>query len=227
MMAPTTAHKLLSNHPLFGVLPETVLKDFYKKLSPLKLVKNQYLFIQDDEAENAFIVKTGQILLESISLDGGRISFDKLGPGAFFGEFALLDNGTRSTSAVAISPVKLIRIPKGAFLSLITDHPPIALELIQHLVQLMRRADAQIESMQFKNLLQKVAHFLVIEHLRPQSHNNIIYITQVEIARRLSASREKVNRALKTLKSRGLISTARGAIVINDVNRLRRIYSDL
>lgn len=164
--------------------------------------------------------------MESISIDGERLSFARLMKGSLFGEFALLDDGGRSTSAVATMPVTLIRIPKTAFLKLIPEHADFATGLIKHLVGLTRGADAQMESMQFRTLLQKVAHHLARECLQTRPENNELKLTQTDVARSLSASREKVNKALQALKHRKIIQTGRGRITVLDIEALQDIYND-
>jgi len=215
-----------SKHTLFSVLPETILVRFCTTVSTQRVEKGQYLFIQGESADCAYVILKGQILLESISIDGERLSFARLTQGSLFGEFALFDDSGRSASAVAITPVTLMRIPKTSFLKLIPEHPDFSMRLIQHLVGLMRDADAQMESMQFRTLLQKVANYLARDYMQSRPENNELQLTQTDIARAISASREKVNKALQVLKNRKIILTGRGRITILNIEFLQDIYMD-
>src|SRR5918911_1245618 len=47
----------------------------------------------------------------------------RLGPGAFFGEIALLDGGPRSATVVAESPVRTFAITSWNFRSVLKEHP--------------------------------------------------------------------------------------------------------
>jgi CRP-like cAMP-binding protein len=64
-----------------------------------------------------------------------------LGPGAFFGELALLDGRPRSASVVATSPVTAIRIERPAFTALIRSEPVIALRVMEGLTRRIRELD--------------------------------------------------------------------------------------
>lgn len=55
----------------------------------------------------------------------------KLGPGAFFGEVALLDGGPRTATVTALSPVKLVGITGWVFRGLLMEHPSIALKTLE------------------------------------------------------------------------------------------------
>lgn len=61
---------------------------------------------------------------------GGR-SRASLGPGQFFGEIALLDQGVRSATVTATSEVKLLGITAWVFRGLVEDHPSIALKMLE------------------------------------------------------------------------------------------------
>jgi CRP-like cAMP-binding protein len=65
----------------------------------------------------------------------------KLGPGDFFGEIALLDQGRRSASVVAKSSLRVAAIPEWSFPTLVKGHPEVAWRLLQHLTQIIRQAE--------------------------------------------------------------------------------------
>lgn len=62
----------------------------------------------------------------------------KLGPGEFFGELALVDDGPRSASVLADTDLTTLVLSKWEFRPMLKDHPEIAWELIEHLVTRVR-----------------------------------------------------------------------------------------
>ena len=62
----------------------------------------------------------------------------KLGPGEFFGEMALVDDGPRSATVVADSDLTTVVLSKWEFRPLLKDHPEMAWKMIEHLVQRVR-----------------------------------------------------------------------------------------
>jgi CRP/FNR family transcriptional regulator len=61
-----------------------------------------------------------------------------LGPGEFFGEMALVDDGPRSASVIAESDLATLVISKWEFRPLVKAHPDIAWKLIEYLVARVR-----------------------------------------------------------------------------------------
>lgn len=74
---------------------------------------------------------------------GGRTR-RKLGPGAFFGEIALLDGGPRTATVIADTDVKTLSVPQWEFKSMLEEHPTLALKMLEETCQRLRNADASL-----------------------------------------------------------------------------------
>jgi CRP/FNR family transcriptional regulator len=61
-----------------------------------------------------------------------------LGPGEFFGEMALVDDGPRSASVIADTDLVTLVISKWEFRPLVKAHPELAWKLIEYLVARVR-----------------------------------------------------------------------------------------
>jgi CRP-like cAMP-binding protein len=70
----------------------------------------------------------------------------RLGPGAFFGEMALIDNGPRSAAVVAESPVSTLSLSAWDFKEVVGNHPTIAMKVLEEMSRRLREADASISS---------------------------------------------------------------------------------
>jgi CRP/FNR family cyclic AMP-dependent transcriptional regulator len=70
---------------------------------------------------------------------GGK-SIAKLGPGDFFGEISLLDQGTRTATVSSASPIRLLGLTAWTFKGLVQEHPTIALNMLKVLAQRIRKA---------------------------------------------------------------------------------------
>ena len=67
----------------------------------------------------------------------GRV-LSKLGPGQFFGEMALLDGQPRSADVVAIEPSRCLAMSSWSFSGIVSEHPKIALKMLQEFVRRLR-----------------------------------------------------------------------------------------
>lgn len=61
-----------------------------------------------------------------------------LGPGEFFGEMALVDDGPRSASVIAESDLETMVVSKWEFRPLLKNQPEMAWKLIEYLVARVR-----------------------------------------------------------------------------------------
>ena len=67
----------------------------------------------------------------------GRV-LSKLGPGEFFGEMSVLDGQPRSADVVALEPSRCLALTSWSFKSIVSEHPKIALKLLQESVRRSR-----------------------------------------------------------------------------------------
>jgi CRP/FNR family cyclic AMP-dependent transcriptional regulator len=70
----------------------------------------------------------------------------RLGPGAFFGEMALLDNGPRSATVIAETPVSTLSLSAWDFKQGIRNHPTIAVKVLETMSARLRDLEASISS---------------------------------------------------------------------------------
>jgi CRP/FNR family transcriptional regulator, cyclic AMP receptor protein len=65
-------------------------------------------------------------------------TLSKLGAGQFFGEMSVVDNQPRSADVVAIESSRCLVLTAWSFNALISEHPKIALKLLQEFVRRLR-----------------------------------------------------------------------------------------
>jgi CRP-like cAMP-binding protein len=73
---------------------------------------------------------------------GGK-SVRKLGPGDYFGEIALIDDGPRSATVVAASDMSCLGISAWEFKAFVGEHPEAAWAVMQTLARRLREAEAR------------------------------------------------------------------------------------
>ena len=66
-----------------------------------------------------------------------------LGPGDYFGEIALIDDGARTATIQAASPLRCYGMTSWEFRPLVESHASIAWKLLQVLAQRLRQAEAR------------------------------------------------------------------------------------
>jgi len=102
----------LGTVPLFAELPQDDLARLSDGIIELGLHNGDTLFDEGDEADRAYVIAEGEleILKESA---GKKVRIAVSGPGDVVGEMALLTGESRNAGAQAITPVRLIAIPRS------------------------------------------------------------------------------------------------------------------
>ena len=99
-----------------------------------KFVKaGSIIFREGDEAHELFVIKSGRVRIQL-----GNRTLTELGPESIFGEMALIDDETRSATAVAITDVEIVPVGERQFLFLVSQTPYFALKVMRVLAQRLR-----------------------------------------------------------------------------------------
>jgi CRP/FNR family cyclic AMP-dependent transcriptional regulator len=185
------------------------------------------VFHEGEPGDSLYIVLAGKIKLGRRTADGRESLVAVMGPSDQFGELSTFDPGPRTATAVAVTDVRLARMPKHALRGWIANRPQIAEQLLRVLARRLRRTNNHLADLIFtdvpgrvaKQLLQLAQKFGSVEggHLRV-THD----LTQEELAQLVGASRETVNKALADFAQRGWLRLEGKSVVILDRERLAR-----
>jgi CRP-like cAMP-binding protein len=95
------------------------------------------VFAEGEPGDCMYIVKSG-----TVSLQQAGKELEEVGPGALFGEMALIDLGPRSASAVAVTDCELVSIEKRRFWYLVQETPYFAETVMRVMAERLRRRPA-------------------------------------------------------------------------------------
>ena len=84
-----------------------------------------------------FVIETGEA---SVSVHGAERA--KLGPGDYFGEIALIDDGARSATVTADSELRCYGLTSWEFRPLVESHASIAWKLLETMAKRLRAAQS-------------------------------------------------------------------------------------
>lgn len=186
----------------------------------------EMVFAKQDLGNNFFIVKSGRIKIFTTVGAGKKKIFAFLKKGEFFGEMSLLGGKVRSASAQAVAESELFVISKKNFRSLLVENPEFSLKLLQTLAERLSKANKEVESMLFHNILGRLAEAILDLSRDTRSKPVKMAIDQNELAQYLGTTRVPVCRAINTLKRSGVIDYRRGELVILDQARLKSMAGE-
>lgn len=127
--------KLVESVAILAPLPRNVRRDLVADAKHRTFAPGEVLVREGDSALNLFVILSGHARIETI--DRGRVG--SVGPGDFFGELALIDDGARTATVTADDQVECLLIPAWVFRSLLRQHPAIALPMLEKLIARFHR----------------------------------------------------------------------------------------
>jgi CRP/FNR family cyclic AMP-dependent transcriptional regulator len=81
------------------------------------------------------------VLSGSVRVERGGTKIGALGAGDFFGELALIEQHPRSASVVAEEETECLLLPAWEFTALLSEHPEIAVPIMNALIDRMHRGE--------------------------------------------------------------------------------------
>src|SRR5712692_8676300 len=100
----------------------------------------EVLFNAGEEADGGFVVQEGRFSLSS-SEDGREVT---VGPCTLLGEVALFTETTRPTTATALEPSTVLRIPRPLFVKMLDSFPDAARKLREILATRLDQSSREI-----------------------------------------------------------------------------------
>ncbi len=217
---------VLKQTPLFGQLSEDHLARLVELARTQRYSKERVIFNEGDPGAALYVVVRGRIKISQSSPDGKARTLGLLGPGAVFGELAVLDGGARSADAVVLEDAELLTIPRDAFLAFLEVHPQVAMNLLLVLSQRLRRTDQLVSDAAFFDVRGRLARVLLeLAQAQGQRESEGAFVcpqlTQTELASLVGVTRESVNKWLRYYERHGTLTRRRGRLVVVDPERLK------
>ena len=222
------AFHLLAQTPLFDGFDEPELAPLMKSVRRRKWPRDSYIFREGDPGTDLYVIGAGEIKISRTTEAGTEIGLAVLGPGAVFGELAILEEGAvRSADAMTLAPTECIVLGRPALVAFLQSHPRVMWRVVSLLSAYIRRQDETVAELAFLDIPGRVAHKLLeLAERHGEPAGNGIRITlsmsQRTLAGLVGASRENVNRALRMFASLGYIRLDRGQVVVLKPEGLRR-----
>ena len=126
----STAAEVLSDVPLFANLDDNECQVLAERVDLLALEPGKVVYEYGDPGDWMVVVKRGAIELSVRTKTGDKVVVDKIGPGEFCGEISLLDEGTRTATAMVVEAGEAIVVDRGNLDELLRLRPQAGLDLL-------------------------------------------------------------------------------------------------
>lgn len=196
-----------------------------------ELPKNVVIYDQNQPAEHFYIVRSGRVLLSVFSSDGVEKILMFAGKGGIFGELCVFDNSVQPCAARTLVNCVLYKIPYSFFREKICSDQKLCCALMDSLMKKSKMLCAQIASLSFRNVYQRVAAELIygVELYGVPSGRGILIdipITQQDMGDRIKASRVSVSGAVRKMMDAGIVARKNKRFIILDLEALKDILEE-
>jgi CRP/FNR family cyclic AMP-dependent transcriptional regulator len=133
----TSPVEALHNVPIFAGLSDDDLERLARQMKERRFAEGSAVTTEGAGAAGFFVIAEGNA---TVSVRGEVTA--QLGPGDYFGEIALIDEGTRSASITAATDLLCYGLTAWEFRPFVEEHPKVAWTMLQTLARRLREAQA-------------------------------------------------------------------------------------
>jgi CRP/FNR family transcriptional regulator, cyclic AMP receptor protein len=129
--------RLLSGVALFTPCAKHELKRIAALVDEVEAPEGKTLAKEGETGSEFFVVVNGTATARR---NGRKVA--TIGPGSFFGELALLDQGPRAATVTADTDMQLLVLSSRAFFSLLDKNPSVSRRILQGMAERLRESEA-------------------------------------------------------------------------------------
>ncbi|MDP2255435.1 MAG: Crp/Fnr family transcriptional regulator [Polaromonas sp.] len=211
--------ELIRRVPLFSVLTASQAASVADAVLKRRFKRGEPIVEQNKKSDALSIILTGRARVLTSDDRGREVILATLRPGDYVGEMSLIDNEPHSATVRAEIQTDVLILGRLEFARCLPENSSMAYALLKGLVQRLRYADRQIESLALMDVYGRVARAL-LEFASDDGEGNAVIrdkVSRQDLAKMVGASREMVSRVMKDLEGRGFIETRPdGAMLVRE-----------
>lgn len=221
---------ILKQTELFQDLEEDVLRALALSAVEKRLVRNQIIFLEGEEAAGMFVIAEGAVRAFRTGQDGREQIIHVERAVTTIAEVPVFDNGKYPSTAAAEEPTLALFLDKKEVRNLCLRHPQIALAATRLLAKRLRRCAELVEILSLREVGQRLAHVFFKEATvsGKQTAEGVRFkqkLTHNQLAARVGTVREVVTRALYRLQNQRLIIIDGKEVIVPNLEILA-VYAD-
>ncbi len=203
-MAEKTKIWYLQNFNLLQGMDEPSMEMMGEKSTMKKSSKREIIYFPEERSDNIYLLKEGKVKISRVSEDGKKMTLQLIGPGEIFGESAILGQEKRENIAEVVEDAVICSINRTMFQEMLANNPKLNLSINKFIGLRIRKIEAHIEDLVFKDAEERVVAFL--KRYAKTFGKKMVdgwmvrpFLTHQEIADLTATSRQTVNSILNEL----------------------------
>jgi CRP-like cAMP-binding protein len=217
-MAMLSNLDLIRRVPLFSMLTNEQAQTIADGVIKRRYRRGEIIVEQGRKSDALFILLSGRARVITSDTRGREVILAVLEAGDYLGEMSLIDGDPHSATVRAEVQTDVLVLGRAEFGACLPESSSLSYAILRGLVERLRNADRQIESLALLDVYGRVARAL-LDMATEEEGQRIIRskVSRQDLAKVVGASREMVSRVMKDLEERGLIETQEnGWVVLTD-----------
>jgi len=202
---------------LFNLLCPHKFKEFQKTHQFKEYGRNEFIYLDQDEADKIFLIVNGKVRISSYTEEGDEIVKAILTKGEVFGELAALGEDKRTDYAQSVSSTTICAVDNHTLQSLLRDRKDFSISIYKLAGWRIKKLERRLSLLMFKDARTRLLEFLKnLGQEQGQAIGDTIeiqhFFTQKDIADLIGISRPTLNSLLNELKNQGIVDFQRKII---------------
>jgi len=209
---------LIRRVPLFSRLSDVQVQSVADRVVKRHFGRGEIVVEQGRKSNALYILLSGRACVLKSDSRGREVVLAVLQPGDYAGEMSLIDEEPHSATVRTEVQADVLILGRAEFAHCLQQNFHLPYAIMLGLVQRLRSANRQIESLALLDVPGRVARTL-IDMAEIEGDHRLIHhrISRQDLAKVVGASREMVSRAIRDFEKRGMIQTQKnGSIVIKE-----------
>lgn len=218
--------RVLSQVPLFAGLSPEELASIDERMVSLAWAEDDPLYTAGEPAEHLYVLAAGRAKASRPTPGGQDVVVDLLAPGDLFGALQALGQPTYSETVRALTTTCALRIDTQAFREVLTQHPQVALRVLDDTAALLAEARTGLTQQSTATVAQRVATTLLrLAEKFGQDRTGggtliQLPLSRADLAGMTGSTPESVSRVMSQLRKDGIIDSGRRWTSVLDRDRL-------
>ena len=206
---------LIRRVPLFSPLTQEQTQAIAESASTRRFHRGEIVVERGKKSNALFILLTGGARVLTADSRGREVILAVLQPGDYVGEMSLIDDGPHSATVRAEVQTDMLVLGRAEFARCLPETSSLSYALMRGLVQRLRSANRQIESLALLDVYGRVARTLTdMSVLAGEVRMLRSRVSRKDVAKVVGASREMVSRVMTDLENRGVVQTQQNGWVV-------------
>jgi CRP-like cAMP-binding protein len=177
---------------------------------PLYFAKQLVIFSYGDRSDSIFYIDKGIIKLSVISEQGREAIIGLLSAGHLVGESCIAsDQPARFHNAIALTPVRVIRIDRRVMIRLMRSGEDIGYSVVDYLLRRNFQTQEDLVNILLSSGEERLARvLLLLTQTAKTKDEHVPKLTQQTLANMIGTTRQRVNILMKRFRKSGVINDA-------------------